>query len=121
MPRLLSVLKGTALLLTAFTSSLVSANNGQLGFSLGVKRNQDGQCKETADYESDLDILAPYTKIIRTYATSDCNTMQNIMPAVIKKGFKIVLGVWFVTFPFDPSPSKKRYRKRNEGEKIYLD
>lgn len=106
MSSLRSVLRGTVLLVLALTPSLVSAG-GQLGFSLGVKRNQDGKCKETADFESDLDYLAPYTKVIRTYSTSDCNTMQNIMPAVKKKGFKIVLGVWSVISPFDSfhSPS----------------
>ncbi|KAF8472016.1 endo-beta-1,3-glucanase [Kalaharituber pfeilii] len=85
------ILKGSLLL--SATLPFASAA-GQLGFALGVKRNSDGQCKETADFEADLDILAPYSKVIRTYATSDCNTMQNVMPAVVKKGFKIVLGVW---------------------------
>lgn len=95
MPSLRSVLKGTVLLFAALTPSLVSGS-GQLGFSLGVKRNSDGSCKETVDYESDLNYLAKYTKTIRTYSTSDCNTLQKIMPAVQKKGFKIILGVWSV-------------------------
>ncbi|KAL7275204.1 glycoside hydrolase 3 protein [Rhizina undulata] len=67
---------------------------GQLGFSLGVKRNSDGNCKTTADFEADLDILKAHTNMIRIYAVSDCNTMENIMPAVISRGFKIILGVW---------------------------
>ena len=90
---LATLLKGSFLLALAAPAY---ANYGQLGFSLGVKRNSDGQCKEAVDFEADFDILAPYTKVVRTYATSDCNTMQNIMPALAKKGFKIVLGVWYV-------------------------
>ena len=62
-----------------------------------MKRNSDGKCKESADFEADFDILGPYTKVVRTYATSDCNTMQNIMPALAKKGFKVMLGVWYVS------------------------
>lgn len=95
MPSFSSLLKGS-LLLSALAATPVLANYGQLGFSLGVKRNSDGLCKEAYDFEADFDILAPYTKVVRTYATSDCNTMQNIMPAIVKKGFKIVLGVWYV-------------------------
>lgn len=91
MPSFITLLKGSFLLALAAPAY---ANYGQLGFSLGVKRNGDGLCKETVDFEADFDVLAPYTKFVRTYATGDCNTMQNIMPALAKKGFKIVLGVW---------------------------
>jgi len=84
-------MKGSFLLAAALP--LVSAA-GQLGFSLGTKKNSDGLCKQVADYEADLDILKPYTNTIRTYSTSDCNTLEMILPAVNNKGFKIVLGVW---------------------------
>lgn len=67
---------------------------GELGLCLGVKRNSDGQCKETADYESDFDILNQYTNTVRVYAASDCNTLQNIFPALEAKNFKLLLGVW---------------------------
>ena len=99
MPSLNSLLKGTLLLAVA-SLPLTAAAPGKLGFSLGVKRNSDGECKETADYEADFDILKKYTDTIRTYATSDCNTLENIMPAVVKKGMKIVLGVWYVLHCF---------------------
>lgn len=91
----MQLLKPT-LLLTATLLPLVTAATGELGFALGVKRNKDGGCKTTSEFEWDLDVIAKNTgaRVIRTYAVSDCNTMQNIMPAVEKKGFKIVLGVW---------------------------
>ncbi|KAI5811643.1 glycoside hydrolase superfamily [Peziza echinospora] len=91
MPSIISILKGTLFL--AATIPVVSAA-GQLGLALGTKRNTDGLCKETVDYEKEFDMLKSTTTTIRTYAVSDCNTMQKIMPAVNKKGFKIVLGVW---------------------------
>lgn len=91
-PTVSTLLKGSLLLAAVSVASAAEA--GQLGFSLGVKRNSDGLCKETVDFEKDLDILKPYSTTIRTYATSDCNTMKNIMPAVKKKGFKIILGMW---------------------------
>lgn len=67
---------------------------GDLGLCLGVQRNSDGQCKETSDYESDFDTLSQYTNLVRVYAASDCNTLQNIYPALEAKSFKLLLGVW---------------------------
>lgn len=74
------------------TLPLASAE-GQLGLSLGVK-HVDGTCKYTADYENDFDTLAEFTKTVRVYAASDCNTLQQIAPALESKGFSLYLGVW---------------------------
>jgi len=75
--------------------SLLGSTNafGMLGFCLGVKR-VDGTCKSQADYEADLAALKPYTDTVRIYALSDCNTLQNIMPAIKSMNFKILLGIW---------------------------
>lgn len=79
---------------SALLASLPFASaEGQLGLSLGVK-HADGTCKQTADYESDFDTLAQYTKTVRVYAASDCNTLQYIAPALENKGFSLYLGVW---------------------------
>lgn len=67
---------------------------GEFGFNLGVKRNSDSQCKETSDYENDFDHLSGTTDTIKVYAVSDCNTLQNLSPALESKGFKAFLGVW---------------------------
>lgn len=68
---------------------------GNLGFNLGVKRNSDGQCKETADFLVDFKDMQAYTTLIRVYAMSDCNTLQNLAPALLAQpGFKAFLGVW---------------------------
>lgn len=79
----------TGLLLAASQVAAV----GDLGFNLGVKNN-DGTCKSTSDFEADLDVLKPYGDVVKIYAVSDCNTLQNLGPAVENKGFRVFLGVW---------------------------
>lgn len=81
----------SVLLLSLF--SLVFAGKGKLGFSLGVKR-ADGSCKTTPDYTADFAAIKQYASIVRIYSTSDCNAMQNIMPAAVASGTKVILGVW---------------------------
>jgi glucan 1,3-beta-glucosidase len=78
----------------ALAPAAVSAA-GTLGFSLGDK-NPDGTCKSTSDYEADFDALKPYTTLVRNYAANDCDTAKNIIPAAKKKGFKVVMGVWYL-------------------------
>ncbi|KAK9481101.1 glycoside hydrolase superfamily [Lipomyces japonicus] len=67
---------------------------GDLGFSLGVKRNSDGGCKTTEDYLADFNTIGAYSNIVRVYAASDCNTLQYILPAVKQAGVQLVVGVW---------------------------
>lgn len=38
--------------------------------------------------------MKPYTDTIKVYAASDCNTLQNIAPALTEANFKVFLGVW---------------------------
>lgn len=73
----------------------ISANAmGNLGFNLGVKRNSDGLCKETSDFEKDFEEMSGYSNTIRVYAASDCNTLANLAPALAAKNFKAFLGIW---------------------------
>ena len=74
------------------TASKVSAI-GNLAFDLGVKNN-DGTCKSVEQFESDLQILKPYTTTIKVYAASDCNTLENLGPAAEDEGFQLFVGVW---------------------------
>jgi len=73
--------------------SLVNAEKGTLGFDLGVQTGAN-TCKATADFTTDLQTLKPYSNTVRIYSLSQCNAFMNIMPAIIKSGFKIVLGIW---------------------------
>ena len=77
--------------LAATVSSVLAA--GDLAFNLGVQDNS-GNCKSVSEYEADFENLLPYTKTIKTYAVSDCNTLQNIGPAAEEAGFQLILGVW---------------------------
>lgn len=86
----------------AAAPAVVSAA-GSLGFALGDKK-ADGTCKYTSDYEADFDAIKSNSgaTIVRGYAASDCNTAQQILPAAKAKGFKVILGVWYVLYGKPP-------------------
>mgnify|MGYP003365488496 FL=1 len=83
--------------LASVTALLASASKvaalGELAFNIGVKNN-DGTCKSTSDYETELQVLKSYTSTIKVYAASDCNTLQNLGPAAEAEGFSVFVGVW---------------------------
>lgn len=60
---------------------------------MGVKDNQ-GNCKTADEYASDFKVLLAYTKVVKTYAVSDCNTLQILGPAAEKAGFQVMFGIW---------------------------
>ncbi|CCH41121.1 Glucan endo-1,3-beta-glucosidase B [Wickerhamomyces ciferrii] len=66
---------------------------GQLAFNLGVKDNQ-GNCKSAEEYKHDFSILSSYTKKVRVYAASDCNTLEILGPAAEEAGFTVFFGIW---------------------------
>ncbi|KAH3899007.1 probable Glucan 1,3-beta-glucosidase [Saccharomycodes ludwigii] len=84
-----------------FCSTLLAASTlissalaiGDLAFNLGVKDN-NGNCKTTDDYVSDMQVLKSYTSSVKVYAASDCNTLQYLGPAAEQEGFTIFLGIW---------------------------
>lgn len=82
-----------------------------LGFNLGVKDNS-GNCKSSQEYAADLKVLSPYSKYVKTYSVSDCNTLQVLGPVVDDAGFQLTLGVW-------PTPSDK-FELEKEAMKSYL-
>lgn len=74
---------------------LVVSAAGTLGFAVGNTK-PDNSCKSQQDYEMDLDALSGPSKVVRTYTSDGCDTAKNIIPAAKAKGFKVVLGVWWV-------------------------
>lgn len=60
---------------------------------MGVKDNQ-GNCKTAEEYKSDFSTLSSYSKIVKTYAVSDCNTLEILGPAAEDAGFQVMFGVW---------------------------
>lgn len=88
-------LAALTLSLTAVPVSAIAS----LGFNLGVKDNS-GACKTAEEYSADLETLSPYSKLVKTYSTSDCNTLEILGPVVDSEGFQLTVGVW-------PTPSDK--------------
>ncbi|KAK9450180.1 glycoside hydrolase superfamily [Limtongia smithiae] len=82
----------TAVTLLAAAGNAVAI--GQLAFDLGAQGNSDGVCKTTADYVADFDTISSYSTIVRVYAASDCDTLENIGPALEETGFQAFIGVW---------------------------
>jgi exo-beta-1,3-glucanase (GH17 family) len=66
------------------------------GFNIGAN-NADGSCKTTAQWTSafnKLKGLPQHITSVRLYATSDCNTLANAVPAAQNTGVQILVGVW---------------------------
>lgn len=84
--------------LAAAPAIVSAAEKGQMGFALGTKM-PDESCKTQTDYEEDFDAIktASGATIVRGYAAADCNMTEAILPAAKKKGFKVVLGIWYGT------------------------
>lgn len=87
--RCLSVLAGLAAI-----APLTSAYYA--GFNVGAM-NPDGSCKSQGDWENafnKLKGLPQHFTSVRLYASSDCNTLQNAVPAALSTGTQILVGVW---------------------------
>lgn len=59
--------------------------------------NPDGSCKTTAQWTTafnKLKALPQGITSVRVYASSDCNTLANAVPAALSTGTKILVGVW---------------------------
>lgn len=78
---------------------------------MGVKDNA-GNCKSASEYATDFEKLSAYTSIVKTYAVSDCNTLQILGPAAEKAGFQVIFGIW----PTDSA----HFEEEKEALKNYL-
>lgn len=74
-------------------SASCSITNFQLAFNLGVQ-DDFGNCKTASEYQSDFSYLKSYSNIVRTYAVSDCNTLEVLGPAAEGAGFQVMFGIW---------------------------
>jgi len=66
------------------------------GFNIGAN-NPDGSCKSQADWESafrTIQSFPGYFSSARVFASSDCNTLANAVPAALATGSQILVGVW---------------------------
>jgi exo-beta-1,3-glucanase (GH17 family) len=66
------------------------------GVNIGAN-NADGSCKTTAQWTTafnKLKALPQHITSVRLYASSDCNTLANAVPAAKNTGVQILVGVW---------------------------
>lgn len=82
--------------IAALAASVPSVFAYYKGFNVAAN-NEDGSCKTTAQWEeafNKLKALPQGIDSVRLYASSDCNTLANAVPASINTGTKILVGVW---------------------------
>src|ERR1700755_1797672 len=85
----------TASILAFAAAAVSSANAYFFGFNLGAQVN--GHCRSEAEWEFAFNKLASFpgnTKSVRLYASSDCNTLANAVPAALKTGTQLLVGIW---------------------------
>lgn len=78
------------------TSSVTLTTAFHKGFNIGANR-PDGSCKVQADWANNfakMKALPGNFRDVRLYASSDCNTLQQAVPAAIAAGIQILVGVW---------------------------
>jgi glucan endo-1,3-beta-D-glucosidase len=76
--------------------SLAEVNPLFIGFNIGAN-NEDGSCRSTQDWIdifNKLKTLPQGIDSVRVYASSDCNTLANVVPVSLYSGIKILVGVW---------------------------
>jgi len=86
--------------LALLASSITSSNALWKGFNLGAQLADGVTCKAESDWASDFATMkslpgGPYNAA-RVYASSDCDTLANAVPAAVAAGIQIFAGVWTV-------------------------
>jgi glucan endo-1,3-beta-D-glucosidase len=83
--------------LLALAGSLSTTTAYWKGFNLGANVPATGACKTSADWEADFNTIkslpGAFTSA-RLYASSDCNTLANAVPAALATGVQLLVGVW---------------------------
>jgi exo-beta-1,3-glucanase (GH17 family) len=67
------------------------------GFNFGANLPSNGACKAQSDWEQDfttMQALPGHFTSARLYASSDCSTLANAVPAALSTGTTILVGVW---------------------------
>ncbi|RMD45063.1 hypothetical protein DV735_g226, partial [Chaetothyriales sp. CBS 134920] len=80
----------------AIASLLASASAYIKGFNLGANL-ASGACRSESDWEFAFNKLASFPgefKNVRLYASSDCNTLAAAVPAAIRTGTSLLVGIW---------------------------
>ncbi|KAF4630268.1 hypothetical protein G7Y89_g7870 [Cudoniella acicularis] len=89
-------MKAAAYALALAASLATGANAYWKGFNVQANL-ANGACKSQSDWENDFNTMKSLPGgfgSIRVYASSDCNTLANAVPAAIATGGTILVGVW---------------------------
>lgn len=81
---------------TAFVAALPFSSAYWKGFNVAAT-NPDGSCLTQAEWAAafkELQNLHGDFTSVRVYASSDCDTLANAVPAAISSGTQILVGVW---------------------------
>jgi glucan endo-1,3-beta-D-glucosidase len=82
------------LLLALLATTPITANTHGLNIAA---TNLDGSCKSPADWTqafTAITSLPPAFTSARLFASSDCDTLANAVPAALASGVKLLVGVW---------------------------
>ena len=83
-------------LLLTIAAACAGAEAYWKGFNIGGN-NPDGSCKTQSDWETDFKTIASlpggFTSA-RLYASSDCDTLANAVPAALATSTTLLVGVW---------------------------
>ena len=83
-----------------FSAAVAAAISGAEAFSKGFNIGANlasGACRSQSDWEFAFNKIASFPgnfRSARLYASSDCNTLANAVPAAIKTGTTLLVGVW---------------------------
>lgn len=106
----------SALISFSLLASSVAAI-GDLAFNLGVKTTS-GECKQASDFKQDFEKIAPFSKVVRIYTTTDCNELEVLAGAAQDAGFKVFIGIW----PTDTNNfNKEKDNLKNQLPKLSVD
>ena len=82
--------------LTALATLLPFTTAFYKGFNMAAQ-NPDGSCRTQAQWQTafqNLQKLPGKFTSVRLYASSDCNTLVNAVPAALATGTQILVGIW---------------------------
>jgi glucan endo-1,3-beta-D-glucosidase len=86
-------LTSSAILLSLLASPIAAFYKG---LNIGAN-NPDGSCKSYDDWLrafNSMKSIPPAFSSARLFASSDCSTLANAVPAALNTGVKLLLGVW---------------------------
>ncbi|KAG4305159.1 hypothetical protein PORY_001329 [Pneumocystis oryctolagi] len=92
----------------AFIERIVG--RGNLGFCFSTIK-LDGKCKTTSDYLDEISLIKGQSAYVRLFSAGNCNSMEEIMPAIASTGIKVVLGVWLDNSSDQQFENEKRILK----------